>query len=57
MIDKFEYVVLNIASFATISDTVTHEEHSLTTWVVVLSVAFLNIARGINFLRKKKDQN
>ena len=53
MIDKIEYVILNVASFATISDTVTRSEHSLTTWIIVSSVAFLNIARGINFLRKK----
>ena len=53
MIDKIEYVILNVASVATITDTVVHSNHSITTWVIVLSVAFLNIARGINFLRKK----
>lgn len=54
MISKIEYITLNIASLGWIAIDVYEYLPTAVTIVVGLSIAFLNIARGVKALREKK---
>jgi len=55
MINKIEYITLNAASLGWIIVDVFEYLPNAVTILVGLSIAFLNIARGIKALKKKDD--
>lgn len=56
MTNKIEYIVLNVASAGWVMTHALELIPPLVTALVGLSFVFLNISKGISFLRKKKDE-
>ncbi len=54
-LDTFYLLVLNLTSLGWVANAVTEFLPIFESALVVLSIVFLNVAKGIHWLRKKKE--
>lgn len=56
VMDKIEYITLNATSVGWITHSM-HDMHELATVIMIISIIFMNAAKGWSFLKKKNDKD